>query len=96
MANTGLHWLESWTLPLAFGAHGILGEDFYMECARRQKVGWFLPSPSARASQRWRVQAWEQRPGAEIRKIPGARQHPETSGATYVPDILGWEKRLLV
>ena len=28
MANTGIHWLEGWTLPLAFGMLGILGEDF--------------------------------------------------------------------
>ena len=28
MADIGLHLLKSWTLPLASGAHGILGEDF--------------------------------------------------------------------
>ena len=27
-ADTGPHWLEGWTLLLAFGMHGILGEDF--------------------------------------------------------------------
>lgn len=28
MASTGPHWLESWTLPLAFGTRGVLGGDF--------------------------------------------------------------------
>ena len=28
MVYTGPHWLEGWTLPLAFGMHGILGKNF--------------------------------------------------------------------
>ena len=43
MVDTGPHWLECWTLPLALSAHGILGEDFWN--VRKQKRQLVLSSP---------------------------------------------------
>ena len=43
MTDTGPHCLKGWTLPLAFGVHGILGETFETEHAGKQKGHWFPP-----------------------------------------------------
>ena len=42
MIDNSPHWLEGWTLPLAFGMmHGILGQDFWSRACQRQ----FLSPP---------------------------------------------------
>ena len=71
VADTGPPWLEAWTFPLAFGARGILGEDFRKSVTESKRAVGSFPSPGGglvnghqKACQQCPVQACAQRPGS--------------------------------
>ena len=76
MTDTGPHCLKGWTLPLAFGTHGILEEDFWNRVPQEAKSQLVLsPLPSGghvdsrcEACQQCPGQACEQRPPTQTLK----------------------------